>query len=193
MANYTYAELAGLWIEAHGPGQYAATAAAVAEAESSGDPTRIHNTAYPNRPNYHPPSAGNLPEYSVGLWQINIYVHTQYTQAEMLDPLRNAEAAVAISDDGTSFRPWTTYKDGTYKQYLRSNFTPIIPDLGPGQTTPTGALSSLPSGAATAAGMRGYSDLRNSVARHLPTQLTRSRKAGAATLRTLAHRHRVKG
>lgn len=193
MADYTYAELAGLWIEGHGPGQYAATAAAVAEAESGGNATKINNTAYPDKPHYSKPTAGNLPEYSVGLWQINLLEHPRYTEAEMLNPVLNAEAAVAISNDGTSFRPWTTYKDGTYRAYLQTNFTPTIPDIGPGQTTQTGGLSALPTGAATAAGLRGYADLRNSVARHLPTQLLRSRRTGEATLRTIAHRRKVGG
>lgn len=57
----------------------------------------------------------------------------------------------------------------------------------PGQTA-TGEAAGF-----NAAGLRGYSDLRNSVARHLPTQLTRSRQAGAATLRTLGQRRKVKG
>lgn len=57
----------------------------------------------------------------------------------------------------------------------------------PGQTAP----SNTPTG--NASGLRGYADLRNSVARHLPTQLNYSQKAGAATLRTLAQRRKVKG
>lgn len=55
----------------------------------------------------------------------------------------------------------------------------------PGQTAPPTQQSS------TASGLRGYADLRNSVARHLPTHLMHSRRAGAATLRTLAHRSKV--
>lgn len=44
----------------------------------------------------------------------------------------------------------------------------------------------------TASGHRGYADLRNSVARHLPTQLSRSRSSTHAALQTLAHGRRVK-
>lgn len=53
----------------------------------------------------------------------------------------------------------------------------------PGQTAPPTVES------ATASGHRGYADLRNSLARHLPTQLAFSRRAGLATARLLAHHH----
>lgn len=142
MADFTYAELAGLWIEAKGDPQQAGVAAAVAEAESGGDPTKINNTAYPNLPGYNPVKPGDLPEYSVGLWQINIVSHPGYTQAQMEDPVQNAAAAVAISRNGTDFGFWTTYTSGAYRQYVQANFTPTIPTIGPGLTTTTGGLSS---------------------------------------------------
>lgn len=194
MASFVYAELAGLWIEAGGPGIVSSVAAAIAEAESGGDSTKINNTAYQDLAGYHHAVPGAQPEYSVGLWQINLLAHPSYTKAEMLDPLQNAKAAVAISDGGANFDPWSTYTSGAYRQYVQFNFTPVIPDLGAGQVTPSGGLSSTPSAAGqVASGLRGYADLRNSVSRHLPTQLIGSRRAGAATLRTLAHRSKVKG
>lgn len=45
----------------------------------------------------------------------------------------------------------------------------------------------------TASGHKGYADLRNSLARHLPTQLERSQRTGRATLQELAHGRKVKG
>lgn len=57
----------------------------------------------------------------------------------------------------------------------------------PGSTAPPTA------GAVAPSGHRGYADLRNSVARHLPAQLRASRRTGEATLRTLTARRRVKG
>ena len=191
MATFVYAELAGLWIEAGGAGSQAGIAAAIAEAESGGVSTKINNTAYPNKPGYHPPSRGSLPEYSVGLWQINIYAHTQYTEAAMLDPLSNAAAAVSIRNARGSFSDWTTYTHNTYKKFLQKNFTPTIP-TGGGQVGSSGSLSGSLSDAAVApSGHSGWTDLRNSTNRHLPTQLARSQALRLAALRTLSTRSRV--
>lgn len=57
----------------------------------------------------------------------------------------------------------------------------------PGQTAPQTQAS------ATASGTRGYTDFRWSVASHLHAHIVHSRRTGAATLRTLAHRRKVKG
>lgn len=176
MAVYSYAELAGLWIEAGGSGSKAGTAAAIAEAESGGNPTRINNTAYPNLPGYRPPSPGASPEYSVGLWQINILAHPSYTKTEMLDPLENARAAVAISSDGRNFKHWTTYADGAYKQYLQANFVPTIPDLGPGLVSATGSLSATPAAASVQAS-RAWSRLMRELAVKVPARVNASTAA----------------
>jgi Lysozyme like domain len=189
---YVYAELAGLWIEAGGPGADAATAAAIAEAESGGDSTKIDNTAYPNLPGYHPPGKHATPEYSIGLWQINLLAHPQYTVSQMLDPLENARAAVAISKDGTDFGPWTTYIHGTYHKYLQANFTPQSPGATGGGVTSSGGLSDALAASVTATGAHGgWADLRNTTNRHLPTQLARSQALRLAALRALAGRTKV--
>lgn len=53
-----------------------------------------------------------------GLWQINS-VHSQYDPAKLTsDPLYNAQAAYAISNQGTNFGAWTTYKSGAYLAFL---------------------------------------------------------------------------
>jgi len=57
-------------------------------------------------------------EDSVGLFQINLKAHPQYTAEEMADPGRNALAALAISKRGTDWRPWSVYKSGAYRRYL---------------------------------------------------------------------------
>lgn len=59
--------------------------------------------------------------------------------------------------------------------------------------TQTGSTAPPTAESATTAGHRGYADLRNSVARHLPTQLRYSRRAGEATARILAHHHGKRG
>lgn len=56
---------------------------------------------------------------SVGLWQINLKAHPEYTQVELYDPQTNANAAFAIySAAGNSFSPWSTFNSGAYQQYL---------------------------------------------------------------------------
>jgi hypothetical protein len=84
--KYTYAQLEQLWINAGGNPQVAPIAAAVAMAESGGNPNAI--------------SASN----DYGLWQINSVHGAQAT----LDIMANARAAVAISNNGQNWGPWCT-------------------------------------------------------------------------------------
>ena len=48
-------------------------------------------------------------------------------------------------------------------------------------------------GAVAPGGHRGYADFKNSLGRHLPTQLERSRRTGLATWRVLGGRSKVRG
>lgn len=183
MAVLTHSQLESLWVLSGGSNATADTAAAIAQAESGGNTAEILNTAYPKLPGYHPPARGNLPEYSVGLWQINELAHPSYTTAELLTQLGNGRAAVAISNGGASFSAWSTYNNGAYAHYLASGGTPtaqpgpVAPQLGTVQA---------------AHAFSGWADLRNSLNAHLPTQLHRSQLTGAATLRLLVHRHKVR-
>lgn len=93
----TVAQLEQLWKDHGGNADKAKLEALIALCESTGNTSQIHNTAYPDRPRYSPPLKGDLPEYSVGLWQINIYAHTQYSEAEMLTSSGNVKAEIAIS------------------------------------------------------------------------------------------------
>ncbi len=79
-------------------------AAAVALAESRGYPGTIRNEAKGGQ--------------SVGLWQIYLVQHPMYSKAQMRNPIANAQAAYAISARGTNWRPWSTYKHGTYRRFL---------------------------------------------------------------------------
>lgn len=110
MTTYNYAELEGLWIVAGGSSSEAPTAAAIALAESGGDPT------IPNGP------------YVMGLWQINTApnANPEYTVAQMENPLANAVAAVKISGNGTNWNPWQTYTNGAYRQFLQSGVSPTM-------------------------------------------------------------------
>ena len=85
------------------------TAYAVARAESGGSPTACGDNGQ-----------------SIGIWQINILYHPQYTREYLFDPDHNAEAAVEISSDGRYWKAWCTWEksacnehgDESYKDYL---------------------------------------------------------------------------
>lgn len=93
-------------------GQALTTAVAVALAESGGDP-HAHNA--------------EPPDDSYGLWQVNMLgslgperraaFHLE-SDAELFDPAVNARAAWSISGHGGSFRPWSTYTGGAYRDHL---------------------------------------------------------------------------
>jgi len=76
-------------------------AAAIALAESGGYPGAIGDN-------------GN----SIGLWQIHMPSHPQYSKAELRDPKLNARAAFSISKAGSTWRWWSTYRSGAYRRYL---------------------------------------------------------------------------
>lgn len=104
--QYNYAQLEGIWTQAGGPAGAAPIAAAIAMAESGGNSTATNND-----------SNGSTDR---GLWQINSVHGSQSTY----DVMGNARAAVAISNQGTNWSPWTTYTSGAYRQYLQTNIPP---------------------------------------------------------------------
>jgi hypothetical protein len=112
VAKLSPAQIAEYAHDAGFRGQDLTVAVAVAMAESSGD-TKAHNPVPPDN--------------SYGLWQINMIgslgparrdEFDLESNRELFDPAENAKAAWAISGHGDSFRPWTTYTSGAYKQYL---------------------------------------------------------------------------
>lgn len=83
------------------------TAVAIALAESSGNPNAVGDLTLGT---------------SVGLWQVNLRWHPEYTHQALLDPQTNANAAYAIWDAaGSDFSPWSTYKTGAYLSHLDQN------------------------------------------------------------------------
>src|SRR5271168_549795 len=78
------------------------TAAAIAMAESSGNPYAIGDN-------------GN----SIGLWQINLPSHPEDMGMNLTDPQTNANAAFAIYAAAGGFSPWSTYNSGAYLAYLQ--------------------------------------------------------------------------
>lgn len=77
-----------------------------------------------------------------------------------------------------NLRTWGT---GTFAAVYATQTA--TPQPGSGQT--------LPGGPVAPAGLRGYADFRNSLGRHLPTQLERSRRTGLATLHLLGGTRKV--
>lgn len=58
---------------------------------------------------------------SLGLWQIRTIKDgsDHYRDPNLLsDPSFQAEAAYHISNQGTNFKPWSTYKSGAYQKYI---------------------------------------------------------------------------
>lgn len=137
MANYTYAQLQGLWIQAGGAPAKAPIMAAIAEAESSGNPNAV----------------GPVGEH--GLWQI---YGKAWPGMDTFDPLGNARSAVTV-EQKQGLTAWSTYSNGAYKAYL-SGGTPSMAGLPNGAGTPaaSGMTASAPSGDKTCLiGFSGFS------------------------------------
>jgi hypothetical protein len=99
-------QLENLWDQAGGAPGEANTASAIALAESSGKVDAKSSVA-------------DEGSYAEGLWQEEMPMHAaQVPGGNAYNPLANAKAAVAISDDGTNWTPWETYLNGAYKKYL---------------------------------------------------------------------------
>lgn len=54
----------------------------------------------------------------VGLFQINVKAHKQYSVAQMQDPQQNANAAWAISNEGRNWKPWEAFTNGAYLLHM---------------------------------------------------------------------------
>lgn len=129
MAQLTPAQIAYYAQQAGFSGLGLINAVAVAMAESTGVTDATHvNT-----------EATGIYQGSIdqGLWQINNVAHPQYAGASIFDPLTNAQAAFAISQGGTNFGAWTTWIQGTYKNFLTqvNNAIGTIAGINPGGST----------------------------------------------------------
>jgi Lysozyme like domain len=78
-------------------------AAAVAMAESGGNPFAVGDGAT-----------------SFGLWQIHAPAHPEFAASQLLTAAYNAHAALLISKSGTDWSPWTTFRTGAYKAFMRT-------------------------------------------------------------------------
>ena len=102
MAGYDVAALRQLATTAGLSGSNVDVAAAVAMAESGGNPAAISVTG------------------DYGLWQINARSWPQFTKTELLTPAGNAKAMAIVSTSGRGWNNWTTYRNGSYRKYLEA-------------------------------------------------------------------------
>ena len=104
---FSFDDLVAMAVKAGFAGMAANIAAAIALAESSGNPDAIGDL-----------SLG----VSVGLWQINLKAHPNFTRFGLLKPQNNANAAFEVYRDAkNSFSPWSTYNSGAYLKHMPSN------------------------------------------------------------------------
>lgn len=107
------------------------TATAIALSESSGNPYVVGDTSI-------------TPGGSVGLWQINLAAHPEYSAADLLDPQANANAAYAVYQQaGGTFSPWTTFNTGAYAANLPTSSGGIIDASDDADSSSASALGSI--------------------------------------------------
>lgn len=136
MTVYSQSQIYQLAISVGLRSQNALIASAIAMAESSGNSNAIN------------PGSSSDYEYSVGLWQINLLAHPQYTVMQMQDATQNAKAMSVISNGGTSWGAWGTYTSGAYRRYMNSTITstPVTPSSYSSLGSPTTGLLDLQTG-----------------------------------------------
>jgi Lysozyme like domain len=104
IGKLSFGDLQSLASQAGFSDEDSVTMAAIALAESSGNPSAV----------------GDLditPGGSVGLWQINLKAHPELDTAALTDPATNAAAAYSVFQS-QGFSAWSTYKNGAYEKYL---------------------------------------------------------------------------
>jgi len=106
MADYTYGQLETLWINAGGSKALAPLMAAIALAESGGNPGALNTTD------------NNGTQTSVGLWQVSNGTHSY--PASWTTPQGNAAEAVA-KYQSQGLGAWGTYTSGAYEQYYQGS------------------------------------------------------------------------
>ena len=133
MKTLTPAQIHALAIKAGFNSTTAITATAIALAESGGRPDAIGDI--------NVPTPGSK---SVGLFQINWTPQMNKVAwrdpKANLDPLTNTQSAYTISNHGTNFSPWTTYKTGAYRRFLAT----VEAAIAAPKVKPSGPVSPAP-------------------------------------------------
>jgi hypothetical protein len=127
---YTYGQLETLWTQAGGPKAVAPLMAAIALAESSGNPGALNTTD----------NGGT--QTSVGLWQVSTGTH-QYPAAWATPAGNAAEAVAKYKSQGLG--AWGTYTSGAYQQFYKGG-TPAsaLPQGGGTQQATLDSASGVP-------------------------------------------------
>ena len=115
MSSLSIAQLTQLAQNAGFSGSALQTAVAIALAESSGNPSVVGDTSI-------------TPGGSVGLMQINLAAHPEYSAADLMDPQANMDAAFQIYQAAGGFTPWTTYNTGAYVSALPTSTLALYDD-----------------------------------------------------------------
>ena len=112
---YSQSEIESLAVQAGFSPSNAKIMAAIGMGESGGDAgIDTSMTIDPGKKN----------EYSLGLVQINAQAHGDklsrrgWTAEDLRDPLKNLTIAKEVYDEVGSFKPWSVYTKGIYKDYL---------------------------------------------------------------------------
>jgi hypothetical protein len=100
-----------------GFGDNSQTAAAIAMAESRGNPD-AYNPEPQDVPGRYNRAGADDGLGSVGLWQIYLAAHPEYQGQDLTDPATNAQAAYAVFVGAKGFHAWSTFKDGSYESYI---------------------------------------------------------------------------
>ena len=113
---FTQSEIESLAVQAGFSPSNAKIMAAIGMGESGGDSSidTVQSGLDPGKNN----------EYSLGLVQINAQAHGDklsrrgWTAEDLRDPLKNLTIAKEVYDEVGSFKPWSVYTKGIYKDYL---------------------------------------------------------------------------
>ena len=117
---YSYGQLESLWVKAGGSRALAPLMAAIAMAESAGNPAA----------NNYDDNGGR--QTSWGLWQVSDGTHNWPGQQDPNVPINNARYAVA-KYQAQGLGAWGTYDSGAYKQYYQGSTPPSsLPQGGGG-------------------------------------------------------------
>lgn len=119
--HFTFAQLEALWINNGGSRALAPTMAAIALAESGGDPTAKNDKDNGGK------------QTSWGLWQVSDGTHNM-PRANIFDPNVNAKAAVA-KYKVQGLKAWGTYTSGKYREFLKNGVDPNSNGLPSGSTS----------------------------------------------------------
>jgi Lysozyme like domain len=110
-------QLVTLALNAGFPGTDANIAAAIALAESGGDPSALGDYTLDGEI-VSSNTSGAVPT-SIGLWQIHYTAHPEFDATKLTDATYNASAAYSVyANRGGSFQDWTTYNTGAYMKFI---------------------------------------------------------------------------